>query len=103
MFISSEKLTEMPNQIRDLSSVDAEHFAYIFEQNVSIPLKSSTGLVRCNVYRPKAVKKAPVLVTYGPYGSKSIRHEAEESGDVNLNRGYSLCRFPCQIILRAES
>lgn len=63
----------MPNQIRDLQITDRNNFPYIFEHNVSIPLKSSTGIVRCNVYRPKGVEgqdseKVPALVTYGPYG-----------------------------------
>lgn len=62
----------MPNQIRDISSVDKDNFPYIFEKNVTIPLKSSSGLVRCNVYRPKSSddpdRRVPVLVTYGPYG-----------------------------------
>ncbi|KAI9874230.1 MAG: hypothetical protein M1823_007735, partial [Watsoniomyces obsoletus] len=60
----------MPNETRDISSVDSDSFPYIFEKDVTIPLKSSTGRVRCNVYRPKPKdgEKFPVLVTYGPYG-----------------------------------
>ena len=60
----------MPNEVRDISSEDADSFPYIFEKNVTIPLKSSSGLVRANVYRPKdfPTKPAPVLMTYGPYG-----------------------------------
>ena len=59
----------MPNQIRDIKTTDKDSFDYIYEQNISIPLKSSSGVVRCNVYRPKDEKtKHPVLVTYGPYG-----------------------------------
>jgi hypothetical protein len=62
----------MPNKILDLHKVDAESFPYIFEQNASVTLKASSGLIRVNVYRPKdeAGKegKHPVLVTYGPYG-----------------------------------
>lgn len=61
----------MPNQIRDLQETDFTSFAYIFEKNVTIPLKSSEGLVRCNVYRPKPAQDGqvfPVLITYGPYG-----------------------------------
>ncbi|KAF1352588.1 Alpha/Beta hydrolase protein [Delphinella strobiligena] len=66
----------MPNQIQDLHTVDDKSFSYIFEQNVTVPLKSSEGLVRVNVYRPKDsdLKKVPVLVTYGPYG-KDIPYE----------------------------
>ncbi|KAH8794335.1 X-Pro dipeptidyl-peptidase protein [Hyaloscypha sp. PMI_1271] len=62
----------MPNQIRDLHAVDDKSFPYIFEQNATVPLKTSSGLVRVNVYRPKDAEgkggKHPVLVTYGPYG-----------------------------------
>lgn len=57
----------MSGQYQDISSVDKESFDYVFEQNVTIPLKSSEGIVRCNVYRPKdESKQYPVLVTYGP-------------------------------------
>ncbi|KAI7677090.1 hypothetical protein KC353_g22714 [Hortaea werneckii] len=58
----------MPNQIRDIHSVDEESFPYILEQNVTVPLKSSEGLVRVNVYRPRTQAPVPVLATYGPYG-----------------------------------
>jgi hypothetical protein len=65
---TSPNSPRMPNQIRDLRTVDKENFPYIFEQNASVPLKSSEGIVRLNVYRPKTEDKVPVLVTYGPYG-----------------------------------
>jgi predicted acyl esterase len=58
----------MPNPIKDITRVDATSFPYIFEENVTIPLANDGGLIRCNVYRPKGVANAPVLVTYGPYG-----------------------------------
>lgn len=60
----------MPNQIRDISSIDTEGFPYIFEKSVTIPLKTSSGIVRANVYRPKnsTQNPVPVLMTYGPYG-----------------------------------
>ncbi|KAK5105814.1 hypothetical protein LTR62_002117 [Meristemomyces frigidus] len=58
----------MPNQLQDLHTVDKNSFPYIFEQNATVPLKSSEGAVRLNVYRPKTDAKVPVLVTYGPYG-----------------------------------
>ncbi|KAF1984856.1 alpha/beta-hydrolase [Aulographum hederae CBS 113979] len=65
----------MPNQIKsEIHTVDADSFPYIFEQNATVPLKTSEGLVRCNVYRPKSVDKTPVLVTYGPYG-KDIHYK----------------------------
>lgn len=63
----------MPNQIRDLRTVDDANFPYVFEQNVTVPLKLG-GIVRCNVYRPKAADRVPVLVTYGPYG-KDIHYK----------------------------
>ena len=62
--------TKMPNQYRDVRTVDLTNFSYIFEQNVSVPLKSG-GIVHCNVYKPKtasAKDKFPILLTYGPYG-----------------------------------
>lgn len=61
----------MPNETRDIESRDEQSFPYIFSQDVTIPLKSSHGVVRCNVYRPKPLgdgEVVPVLVTYGPYG-----------------------------------
>lgn len=60
----------MPNQLRDIRTVDKESYPYIFEKDVSIPLQNG-GVVRCNVYRPTgsdAGVSYPVLVTYGPYG-----------------------------------
>lgn len=58
----------MPNQIKDLHTVDDHSFPYIYEQNATVQLKSSEGLVRVNVYRPKSSTEepVPVLVTYGP-------------------------------------
>jgi predicted acyl esterase len=67
----------MPNEIRDIQTTDTSSFPYIFEQNVSVPLKGSAGgLIRCNVYRPKVNgnEPVPVIVTYGPYG-KDIPYE----------------------------
>lgn len=61
-------IAEMPNEIRDLAITDDKSYPYVYSQNVTIPLKSSTGIVRCNVYRPKTTEKVPVLITYGPYG-----------------------------------
>ncbi|KAF2021431.1 X-Pro dipeptidyl-peptidase protein [Aaosphaeria arxii CBS 175.79] len=67
----------MPNTIQDLHKVDETSFPYVFEQNATVQLKTSEGLVRCNVYRPKssdANAKFPVIVTYGPYG-KDIHYK----------------------------
>ena len=66
----------MPNAIRDIFSADITSFPYVYEQNVTIPLKSSiaqgadpSSCVRCNIYRPQGVStKSPVIMTYGPYG-----------------------------------
>ncbi|KAK4612271.1 Cocaine esterase, partial [Fulvia fulva] len=58
----------MPNKIQDIHTVNTNSFPYVFEQNATVTLKSSDGLVRVNVYRPKTDEKVPVLVTYGPYG-----------------------------------
>jgi len=59
----------MPNQLRDISSIDRDNYPYIFEQNVDVPITTfAKGLVRVNVYRPKVERRVPVLVTYGPYG-----------------------------------
>lgn len=66
----------MPNAIQDIYTKDDASFEYTFEQNITIPLKSSTGIVRCNVYRPKSGSDArsPVIMTYGPYG-KDLPYE----------------------------
>ena len=60
----------MSNQYRDIQTINSTSLPYTFEQNVSVPLGNG-GVVRCNVYKPKAVsaeEKFPVIVTYGPYG-----------------------------------
>jgi hypothetical protein len=65
----------MRNEIKDIHTVDDKSFPYIYEQNATVKLQVSHGLVRCNIYRPKTDANVPVLVTYGPYG-KDI-HYAE--------------------------
>lgn len=78
----------MPNNIRDdLLVVDSTSFPYIFEQDVTIKLKTFDGLVRCNVYRPKTEEKVPVLVTYGPYG-KDIHYKEYVSSARQLVPGH---------------
>ena len=72
----------MPNQIRDLHTVDKDSYPYIFEQNASVLLKSSDGAVRLNIYRPKTNEKVPVLVTYGPYGKDIPYAESVVSASV---------------------
>lgn len=64
----------MPNPTKDITRVDDTSFPYIYEENVNIPLAENVGLIRCNVYRPKETGKAPVLVSYGPYG-KDIHYK----------------------------
>ncbi|KAM5350313.1 hypothetical protein ACJ41O_006818 [Fusarium nematophilum] len=74
----------MPTTINDIHTVVEDEFPYVFEQNVSIQLKSNNkGLVRANVYRPKSGSTAPVIVTYGPYGKDTpykdfLRHSFDE-------------------------
>lgn len=66
----------MSNQYRNIQTIDSTSFPYTFEQNVSVPLGNG-GVVRCNVYKPKAAaaeSRFPVLVTYGPYG-KDVPYE----------------------------
>ena len=71
----------MPNTIKDITRVDATSFPYLFEENVSILLANNSGVIRCNVYRPKDVPNAPVLVTYGPYG-KDIHYKEYAASSV---------------------
>jgi hypothetical protein len=65
-------------EVKDAHKVDESSFPYVVEENVAVPLKTtSRGIIRCNVYRPKSTsegKKFPVLVTYGPYG-KDIHYK----------------------------
>ncbi|KAK4172071.1 putative acyl esterase [Triangularia setosa] len=61
------------SSLPDVSTHDRTSFPYLFSKNVSVPLSppaTGTGLIRCNVYRPRDSDKqpVPVLVTYGPYG-----------------------------------
>ncbi|KAF2014095.1 alpha/beta-hydrolase [Aaosphaeria arxii CBS 175.79] len=66
----------MPNQIKeDITTVDSTSFGYIYEQNVTFKPSSVKGLIRCNVYRPKIVERAPVIMTYGPYGKDTNTKE----------------------------
>lgn len=64
----------MPNEYRDIATVDETSFDYIFEQNVTVPLVSG-GHIRCNVYRPRGAGPVPALVTYGPYGKDTHYQE----------------------------
>ncbi|OJJ78033.1 hypothetical protein ASPBRDRAFT_142373 [Aspergillus brasiliensis CBS 101740] len=60
----------MSTQAIDAHTIDTISYPYIFEKNVSVPLKNGS-FIRCNVYRPKTSvpdAKHPVLATYGPYG-----------------------------------
>ncbi|KAH6698470.1 Alpha/Beta hydrolase protein [Leptodontidium sp. MPI-SDFR-AT-0119] len=53
---------------KDISLTNTTSFPYIFQLNATVPLTSSDGLVRCNVFRPKTQDRVPAIVTYGPYG-----------------------------------
>jgi len=76
----------MPTTIKDIHTVVEDKFPYIFEQNVSIQLKSvNKGLVRANVYRPKNVPEAPVILTYGPYGKDTPYKEYVLSTNASPN------------------
>ncbi|OQU99474.1 hypothetical protein CLAIMM_05104 [Cladophialophora immunda] len=72
----------MPNKLRDdLHKIDTNSFDYIYEENATVQLNGGRGIVRCNIFRPKAAEgtKFPVLVTYGPYGKDvhySVFHAA---------------------------
>lgn len=60
----------MSAQPCNILTVDSENYSYILEENVSVPIGNG-GVIRCNVYKPKAASagtKFPVLMTYGPYG-----------------------------------
>ncbi|OJD33959.1 x-pro dipeptidyl-peptidase (s15 family) protein [Diplodia corticola] len=75
----------MPNEIKDIRTIDETSFPYVVELNATVQLKSSEGLCRVNVYRPKGTEKVPVLVTYGPYG-KDIHYKdfhAKSYSEVN--------------------
>ncbi|KAJ5675561.1 hypothetical protein N7462_008458 [Penicillium macrosclerotiorum] len=67
----------MPNQRRDIHTIDRETYPYIFEKDVTVPLKDGQ-VIRCNIYRPKDTEtgsRYPVLATYGPYG-KDVPYES---------------------------
>jgi hypothetical protein len=60
----------MTKRYQDIQTLDTTTFPFILEQNVTVPLGNG-GVVRCNVYKPKAAitgTRSPVLITYGPYG-----------------------------------
>jgi predicted acyl esterase len=69
----------MPNQTREILSVDETTYPYRFEQNVSVKLSQPDGLIRCNIYRPKSSEAVPVIVTYGPYGKDIGYNESAAS------------------------
>ena len=92
----------MPNQTRDLHTVDKDSFSYIFEQNATVPLKSSDGLVRVNVYRPNTEEKVPVLVTYGPYGKDIAYAEYGFKSGNSLKSANPSLQLPRQVFQRGE-
>ncbi|KAJ5819418.1 hypothetical protein N7474_005009 [Penicillium riverlandense] len=87
-------MEDLAHRIRDISTQDKTSFPYIFEQNVSIPLKTTaildaSAVIRCNIYRPNDESSIyPVLVTYGPYG-KDIHYRdfhGRSFAEVNPNQ-----------------
>lgn len=81
----------MPNKIQDLHTVDDKSFDYVFEQNATVTLRSSEGLVRVNVYRPKTSEKVPVLVTYGPYVEMTNTSARARANSRQLWKGHPIC------------
>jgi predicted acyl esterase len=81
----------MPNKIQDLHTVDDKSFDYVFEQNATVTLRSSEGLVRVNVYRPKTSEKVPVLVTYGPYVQMTNPSARARTNSRQLRKGHPIC------------
>ena len=76
----------MPVLIRDdLWRADTSSFPYIYEENATVKLSSSEGLVRCNIYRPKDGDKSPVLVTYGPYGKDILYRDFHATSFSEVN------------------
>ncbi|KAF2768446.1 putative hydrolase, CocE/NonD family [Teratosphaeria nubilosa] len=75
----------MPNTIRELRQIDTDTHPYLFEQNVTVQLRCSSGVVRVNVYRPNALDEAPVLVTYGPYGKDIAYSDFHANGFAEVN------------------
>ncbi|KAK9778473.1 putative Xaa-Pro dipeptidyl-peptidase C-terminal domain-containing protein [Seiridium cardinale] len=78
-----KKKYEMARQYQDISTVDSTSYTYVFEQNVSVPLKEG-GVLRCNVYRPKTARygdRFPVIATLGPYEKMFLikAHQTEHS------------------------
>jgi len=92
----------MPNEIQDLRAVDADTHDYILEENVTVPLKSSDGLVRLNIYRPRAEQKAPVLATYGPYGKDIPYQEYEHPTTPPSHHINHHLQLPPQVIFRGQ-
>jgi predicted acyl esterase len=92
----------MANQLRDdLATYDETSLSYIFEQNVTISLRSFPGLVRCNIYRPKRNAKVPVLVSYCPYG-KDIHYKESVALLQRRNsvsyQNLEILQFPPQVV-----
>lgn len=65
----------MPNQIRDIATVDHDRFPYILEKKChdSDEEYFRGGEGQCVPAKGLATSPMPVLVTYGPYG-KDIYH-----------------------------
>jgi len=82
----------MPLALKNLHRIDSTTFDYLVEFDVDVPLRTArpnTGddplLLRANVYRPKAEKRYPVLVTCGPYGKDIPYHQFHEESFSHVN------------------
>lgn len=93
-------------EVKDAYKIDDSSFPYIYEENVAVPLKtSSKTIIRCNVYRPKSTKegtKLPVLVTYGPYGKDIHYKEYDQSQFTAMGRLLTTPQFPRQVLQRSK-
>ncbi|KAL4861946.1 hypothetical protein BDV12DRAFT_190750 [Aspergillus spectabilis] len=67
----------MPNQIRDIATIDTESFPYIFENNVTVKLKSNTGLVDSMSIDRKMANPPPFLAH--SFEDVNPKHKSEHS------------------------
>src|SRR5215831_9119435 len=62
-------------------------YEMLVEQNADVPMRDG-AILRANVYRPTAVGRFPVLMTFGPYGKDvPLREFMQEAWD-RLNATY---------------
>ncbi|KAE8422620.1 Alpha/Beta hydrolase protein [Aspergillus pseudocaelatus] len=73
-----------------LKVVDRDTYLYVYEENVTVPLKHG-GILRCNVYRPKdsdCTQRCLVLVICEPYGKDFPYKTFHPSSFSELNPEY---------------